>query len=58
MSAYQDPFSVRAEEIAHQAILRADSLGMEHYGPAPAPVDEKRDMYQETIEELRERLAP
>ena len=35
MSAYQDPFSSRAEEIARQAILRADSLGMEHYGPAP-----------------------
>ena len=52
MSAYRDPFSLRAEEIAHQAILRADSLGMEHYGPAPAPVDEKRDMYQEAIEEL------
>jgi hypothetical protein len=25
---------------------------MEHYGPAPAPVDEKRDMYREAIEEL------
>ena len=52
MSAYRDPFSSRAEEIAHQAILRADSLGMEHYGPAPAPLDEPRDMYQEAIEEL------
>ena len=52
MSAYRDPFSLRAEEIARQAILRADSLGMEHYGPAPAPVDETRDMYQEAIEEL------
>jgi hypothetical protein len=52
MSAYQDPFSLRAEEIARQAILRADSLGMEHYGPAPAPVDEKRGMYQEAIAEL------
>jgi hypothetical protein len=52
MSAYRDPFSLRAEEIAHQAILRADSLGMEHYGPAPAPIDETRDMYQEAIEEL------
>ena len=52
MTTYQDPFSLRAEEIAHQAILRADSLGMEHYGPAPAPIDETRDMYQEAIEEL------
>lgn len=52
MSAYQDPFSTRAEEIARQAIARADSLGMEHYGPAPAPLEEKRDLYQETIEEL------
>lgn len=52
MSAYRDLFSLRAEEIAHQAILRADSLGMEHYGPAPAPVEETRDMYQEAIEEL------
>jgi transposase len=52
MSTYRDPFSLRAEEIAHQAILRADSLGMEHYGPAPAPLDETRDMYQEAIEEL------
>lgn len=52
MSAYQDPFSTRAEEIAHQAILRADSLGMEHYGPAPAPLADGRDMYQEAIEEL------
>lgn len=25
---------------------------MEHYGPAPAPLEEKRDMYQEAIEEL------
>jgi transposase len=52
MSAYRDPFSSRAEEIARKAILRADSLGMEHYGPAPAPLDETRDMYQEAIEEL------
>ena len=52
MSTYRDPFSLRAEEIARQAILRADSLGMEHYGPAPAPIDETRDMYQEAIEEL------
>jgi transposase len=52
MSAYHDPFSLRAEEIARQAILRADSLGMEHYGPAPTPLDETRDMYQEAIEEL------
>ncbi len=52
MSTYRDPFSLCAEEIAHQAILRADSLGMEHYGPAPAPLDETRDMYQEAIEEL------
>ena len=48
----RDPFSARAEGIARQAILRADSLGMEHYGPAPAPLEEKRDMYQEAIEEL------
>ena len=52
MSTYSDPFSDRAEEIARKAISRADSLGMEHYGPAPAPLDEKRDMYQEAIEEL------
>jgi|GEM_PF-6828465 len=52
MSIYRDSFSVRAEKIARQAILRADSLGMEHYGPAPAPLDEKRDMIQEAIEEL------
>ncbi|MHB1011661.1 MAG: hypothetical protein ACYC37_01930 [Desulfobacteria bacterium] len=52
VDAYRDPFSSRAEEIARQAILRADSLGMEHYGPAPAPLEEKRDMYQEAIEEL------
>ena len=52
MGLYRDPFSTRAEEIAHQAILRADSLGMEHYGPAPAPLEETRDMYQEAIEEL------
>lgn len=51
-ASYRDPFSARAEGIARQAILRADSLGMEHYGPAPAPLDEKRDMYQEAIEEL------
>jgi hypothetical protein len=25
---------------------------MEHYGPAPAPLEETRDMYQEAIEEL------
>ena len=49
---YKDPFSARAEGIARQAILRADSLGMEHYGATPAPLDEKRDMYQEAIEEL------
>ena len=52
MSAFRDPFSLRAEEIARQAILRADSHGMEQYGPAPAPLDEKRDLYQEAIEEL------
>ena len=52
MSTYRDPFSLRAEKIAHQAILRADSLGMEHYGPAPAPLADGRDMYQEAIEEL------
>jgi hypothetical protein len=49
---YADPFSARAERIARRAILRADSLGMEHYGPAPAPLNEPRDMYQEAIEEL------
>jgi hypothetical protein len=52
MSTYRDPFSLRAEEIARQAILRADFLGMEHYGPAPVPIEETRDMYQEAIEEL------
>jgi hypothetical protein len=52
MSTYRDPFSHRAEEIAHQAILRADSLGMKHYGPAPAPIEETRDLHQEAIEEL------
>lgn len=46
MSLYRDPFSTRAEEIARQAILRADGLGMEHYGPAPTP-----------LEDLREKLA-
>ena len=51
-TAYQDPFSLRAEEIARQAIARADSLGMQHYGPAPAPLEEKRDMIREAIEEL------
>lgn len=50
--AYRDPFSHRAEEIARQAILRADTLGMHHYGPAPPPLEEKRDMIQEAIEEL------
>ena len=30
---YWGPFSLRAEEITSRAILRADSLGMEHYGP-------------------------
>jgi hypothetical protein len=49
---YADPFSSRADGIARRAILRADSLGMEHYGPAPAPLEETRDMYQEAIEEL------
>lgn len=52
MTVYRDPFSVRAEEITRQAILRADTHGMDHYGPAPAPIDEKRDLYQEAIEEL------
>lgn len=51
-TGYRDPFSFRAEKIARQAILRADSLGMECYGPAPAPLDEKRDLYHEAIEEL------
>lgn len=49
---YHDPFSPRALEVCGRAILRADRLGVEHYGPAPAPLDEKRDMYQEAIEEL------
>lgn len=49
---YRDPFSQRAEGITRQAILRADTHGMDHYGPAPASFDEKRDLYQETIEEL------
>jgi len=52
VTVYRDPFSQRAEEITRRAILRADTHGMEHYGPAPEPVDEKRDLYQETIEEL------
>lgn len=52
VTVYRDPFSRRAEEITRQAILRADSLGMEHYGPAPEPLNEKRDLYRETIEEL------
>jgi hypothetical protein len=52
MTVYRDPFSLRAEEIARQAVSRADTLGMQHYGPAPAPLDEPRDMYQEAIEEL------
>jgi hypothetical protein len=47
-----DPFSRRALEVCGRAVLRADHLGMEHYGPAPAPLDEPRDMYQEAIEEL------
>ena len=51
-TVYRDPFSRRAEGITRQAILRADTHGMEHYGPAPEPLDEKRDLYQETIEEL------
>ena len=49
---YRDPFSPRGEQIARAAIARADALGMKHYGPAPAPLEEKRDMYQEAIEEL------
>ncbi len=52
MTVYRDPFSNRAEEITRRAILRADTHGIEHYGPAPEPVDEKRDLYQEAIEEL------
>ena len=48
----KDPFSRRALGITERAIARADGLGMLHYGPAPAPLDEKRDMYQEAIEEL------
>ncbi len=49
---YRDPFSRRAERIARQAIVRADVHGTRNYGPAPAPLQEKRDMYQEAIEEL------
>jgi len=52
VTVFRDPFSVRAEEITRRAILRADTHGMDHYGPAPEPIDEKRDLYQETIEEL------
>lgn len=49
---FEDPFSRRAEDISRRAILRADSHGMKHYGPAPSPLEDKRDMYQEAIEEL------
>jgi len=35
----RDPFSRRALEVCGRAVLRADRLGMEHYGPAPAPLD-------------------
>jgi hypothetical protein len=52
VSVYRDPFSLRAEEIARRAIERADAHGMDQYGPAPAPLDEKRDMIQEAVEEL------
>ena len=52
MTAHRDPFSRRAVEIGARAILRADSLGMEHCDPAPAPLADGRDMYQEAIEEL------
>lgn len=52
MSAFRDPFSHRAEEIARRAIERADVHGMEHYGLAPAPLEETRDMIEEAIEEL------
>jgi len=52
MITYRDPFSLRAEEIARQAILRADIHGMKNYGPAPAPSAETRDMIEEAIEEL------
>jgi len=52
VNVYLDPFSVRAEEITRRAILRADTHGMEHYGPAPEPIDEKRDLHEEAIEEL------
>ena len=48
----KDPFSHRAMEIAMKAILRADIQGIENYGPAPAPLEETRDMIQEAIEEL------
>lgn len=49
---YVDPFSHRAEEIACRAIRRADVQGTKNYGPAPAPLEEQRDMIQEAIEEL------
>jgi len=52
MSAYRDSFSRRAEEITRRAILRADVHGMTNYGPAPEPLKERRDMYEEAIEEL------
>ncbi len=52
----QDPFSLRALDVCGRAVLRADRLGMEHYGPAPAPLDEPRDMYQEAIEELQDAI--
>jgi len=49
---FRDPFPSRAEEITRRAILRADVHGMKSYGPAPPPLEEKRDMYEEAIEEL------
>ena len=38
----RDPFSRRALEVCGRAVLRADRLGMEHYGPAPAPLTKLR----------------
>ena len=49
---FLDPFSPRALAIAERAVRRADTHGMANYGAAPEPLDEKRDLYEEAIEEL------
>jgi hypothetical protein len=49
---YQDLFSPTTEDINRRATARADFHGMKSYGPAPVPLEEKRDLYQESIEEL------